>query len=354
LFLPSYLGGGFGHIRRCLSLAQALDEKGWQPAFALGGQHTSRVQAGGYPVFRLRRPFEPILDQGDGPAFTVFSDLGFQLLRDRLNSSSSIRAALAEQLAVLRRWKPGLLVSDSWLLADILGHLAGIPVVQVVRTATHPAVRQLIWWQEPPADLLAPDLLPLFNPMLMDLRVPPIEHAEDLLRGSLYLVPSIPELDPLPGDLPGTFYTGPLTHQKKANKSLPDWLEDSSSDRPIVYVTLGGGAGPVGGPEFYRLLFDALADLPIQVIASTGARLSPDDLVAAPPNFRIEAWVPGPELIKRSRLVVYPGGYGTTMELVESGVPGLVIPVPQRARIKRPETGSSRCWESPAAVWGPT
>ena len=326
LLLPSYLGGGYGHIGRCLALSEELKQRGWQTAFALGGHHAARLAKEGHRVYRLRRPFEPGPESTEGPAFTVFSDMNYQLVRDGLHNRRLISASLAEQLSVVSHFKPDLLVVDASPLARILAHLTGLPLAQIVRSANHPLAARLIWWQAPPEGLLSPDPRSVFNPLLEQLGMLAISGAVDLLQGDLYLVPSFPELDPLPQGLPHTHFVGPLTRRVVQEPEVPDLLENIDPDRPLVYVTLGGGAGPVGGPSFYRLLFEALAVAEIQVIASTGARVSPQDLPLPPANFRLTSWAPGLAVIARSSLVVYPGGYGTTMELVRAGVPGLVIP----------------------------
>jgi UDP:flavonoid glycosyltransferase YjiC (YdhE family) len=137
---------------------------------------------------------------------------------------------------------------------------------------------------------------------------------------------SLPELDPLPNGQPDTFFIGPLSRRRSAAFEPPAWLSDLDPKRPVIYLTLGGGADVVGSSDFFQVFFDALGETGLQVIVSTGARLSPRDLPAPPSNFRLEAWTPGPEVIAASNLVIYPGGYGTTMELIRAGVPGLVIP----------------------------
>jgi UDP:flavonoid glycosyltransferase YjiC (YdhE family) len=326
LLLPSYLGGGFGHIGRCLALANELRHRGWETAFALGGHHANRVFQSGQQVYNLRWPYKPRLEKEDGPAFTIFSDLNYQLVRDGLVDGSAILACVKEQLRIVRRFQPDILIADSAPLASILAYLAGLPLVQVVRSANHPLAPRLIWWRSLPDGLVSPDPRPVFNPLLEEWGLSLIERGEDLLKGDLYLVPSLPELDPLPLGLADTHYIGPLIRSAEELPPMPDWFAALNPDRPVIYVTLGGGAGPVGGRAFYSKLFEALGDSDQQVIASTGAKLSPGDLPAPPENIRIEAWVPGPAMIARSDLVIYPGGYGTTMELIQAGVPALVIP----------------------------
>jgi UDP:flavonoid glycosyltransferase YjiC (YdhE family) len=210
-------------------------------------------------------------------------------------------------------------------LGGMLAALEGLPLVQIVRTATHPTAPCLMWWEEPPKDLVSPDPKPVFNPILKGLGLPPIEKGEDLLQGDLYLLPSIPDLDPLP-EAEATFYTGPLARFIDQNDELTEWMSRFDSQKPLVYVTIGGGAGPVGGPRFYQMLFEAFGSEDVNVVASTGRRISPEDLPEPPANFRLESWVPGQAVIAKADLVVYPGGYGTTMEIVRAGKPGLVIP----------------------------
>jgi MGT family glycosyltransferase len=324
LMLPSYLGGGFGHIGRCLALAEELRKRGWEASFAMGDPHMGRVREAGFPIFQLHKPYEPKAGSKEGPAFTVFSEFSYQLVRDGLTSPGAVRDALAEQLKVVRQFEPDLLVSDAWPLAKMLAHLVGLPLVQIVRGATHPVSPRLMWWQEPPAALQPPDPRPVFNPLLRALGMQPIVRAEDLLTGDLYLVPAFPEMEPIEGDLENTHFIGPLIRARQSAAALPEWLDWGSE--LLVYITLGGGAGPVGGPEFYRKLFCALDGIPARVVASTGKRFSPSLLQQPPQNFRVEEWLPGPAVISRSDLVIYPGGYGTTMELVQAGVPGVVIP----------------------------
>ncbi len=333
LLLPSYLGGGFGHIGRCLALAAELSRRsppgekhGWQIAFALAGPHVEQVRRAGYRVYRLRRPYQPRPEVKEGPAFTIFSDMNYQLVRDGLHRRRIVRACVAEQLRVIRHFRPDVLVADTWPLAGILAYLTGLPLAQIIKSVVHPASPHLIWWQSPPAELVPPDLRPVFNPLLEAWGLPPITRAEDLLTGDLYLIPSLPELDPLPPDLPDTHYVGPLVRPGGDAEAAPDWLEAFDPTRPLAYVTIGGGAGPVGGRRFYEVLIEALGDTDLQVIASTSAKLAPDALPLPPPNIRLEPWVPGPAVIARSDLVVFHGGYGTTMEIVQAGVPGLVIP----------------------------
>lgn len=327
LFFPSYLGSGFGHVSRCLALAEELHNRGWRTHFALAGVHAERVRRAGHAVYEPRFPFRPQTEASEGLAFTVFSDMNFQLARDRFLSPRIVRASIREAQRWLKRVRPDVLVGDTWPLTSIVGRLAGLPVAQIVKSVVHPAAPRLIWWQEPPPGLVSPDPRPVFNPALRRYGLPEIRRAEDLLVGDLLLVPGIPELDPLPEDVDGrTHYVGALTMTNAAAAAPPPWFDALHPDRPLVYVTIGGGAGPVGGRRFFAAVGQALAGDGWQGVVSTSAKFSPSELPPPPPNVRLEAWVPGPAVIARADVVLFHGGYGTTMETVRYGTPGVVLP----------------------------
>jgi len=326
-FFPSYLGGGFGHIGRCLALAQELQQRGWETAFALAGPHVERVRQAGHTVYVPRKPYRPRPTNKEGPAYTVFSDMNYQLVRDGFRSPRLIRATVKESRRFVEKFRPDVLIGDTWPLTSVVGRLVGLPVVQIIKSVVHPAAPRLIWWQEPPPGLVSPDPRPVFNPVLQKWGLPPIERAEDLLTGDLLLVPSIPELDPLPPDVDErTHYVGALTINDPRLLDPPSWLAELDSAYPLVYVTIGGGAGPVGSRRFFAAVLTALMDERVQVIISTSARFSPSDLPTPPPHIRVERWVPGLAVIARSDVVVFHGGYGTTMETVRCGVPSVIIP----------------------------
>jgi len=158
----------------CLALAEELAHRGWEIAFALGGPHAGRVAAAGWTVFRplpsslpnrLRRWLRAAIGHfRPGPAYLFFSNLNFQVVRDGFHTPQAVRQEVEWELDVVNRFRPHVLIGDVWLLTSIVGRLAGLPVVQIVRAAAHPVCPQLIWWRAlPPPGSLAghrPDLQP--------------------------------------------------------------------------------------------------------------------------------------------------------------------------------------------------
>jgi len=335
LLFPSYRGSGFGHISRCLALAEELDRRGWEVAFVLGGPHVERVVAAGWTVFcppppslpaRFRKRLGAVIARlRPGPVYFFFSDLNFQAVRDGFHTPGAVQLEVEWELDIVNRFHPDVLVGDAWLLTSIVGRRAGLPVVQIIRSAAPPACPQLVWWRDVPSQVRSPDIAPVFNLALEQWGLPPIQRAEDLLDGDLLLVPSIPELDPLPPDVERTHYVGPLVRLTQDDERAPDWLAALPHDRPVVYVTVGGGSDAVRRLNLLPFWEATFAGTDWEVVISTGGRPAPRRWQRRG-NLRAFSWVPGAPMIARADAVLFHGGYGTMMETVQAGVPSVVLP----------------------------
>lgn len=335
LFFPSALGGGFGHISRCLALAQEAKLRGHNCAFVIDERKYEKRLRDDFKTFvpkthsqsslfssvkdRFARLKSPV-----GPLFTEFNGLDYQVVRDGLVSEQLIRKRLAQYLRVVRTFKPDVLIGDTNLLVWMLSKEVGVPVVQIVRYASHPKTANLIWWKSEPEGIIPPNSSALFNPLLMRMGLGPIKRAEDLLQGELFIVPSIAEIEPIPEDSE-TVHVGELTVSGR-NYEIPSWLREIDDRQPLVYVTIGGGAESVGTKSFFYTIAEAFAHKPIHVVVSTSGRFESPDVANPPSNVRFFEWVPGKLLISRADLVIFHGGYGTMMESLACGKPSITIP----------------------------
>ncbi|MCK4814991.1 hypothetical protein KA005_04400, partial [bacterium] len=258
------------------------------------------------------------------PIFTEISGLDFQVVRDGLVSEEIIQKRLKQYLKIVRKFKPDLLIGDTNLLVWILSKKANVPVVQIVRYASHPKTAKLIWWKNEPEGISPPNSSEIFNPLLMKMGLKPINRAEELLQGDLYIVPSIPEIEPIPED-ENTVHVGELTISRR-NNELPPWLQKIDGNQPLIYITIGGGAGLVGNRLFFSTIIEAFADKPLQVVVSTSSKFESQTHLNAPKNIRFFKWVTGKLLISKADLVIFHGGYGTMMESIACGKPTITIP----------------------------
>lgn len=335
LFFPSYVGGGFGHISRCLALGEEMTRRGWKTTFVLGGPHRDRLSAAGWSILsppprslpsRLWRRLRGVLRWlRPSPAYLFFSDINYQVVRDGFSSPHAVERRVEWELNVVNRLDPDVLIGDTWLLTSIVGQLANVPVVQIVRAGTHPRCGRLVWWRSPPSQVVSPQIGPVFNPALERWGLPAVKQASELLKGELYLVPSIPRLDPLPSRIERTHYVGPLVRLIDDHDALPEELSTLSVDRPVVYVTVGGGANAVRGLDLLSLWEAVFAEAGWEVVISTAGQPVPAHWCE---HSRLKAlpWIPGTAMIARADAVLFHGGYGTMMETVRAGVPSVVLP----------------------------
>jgi MGT family glycosyltransferase len=117
-------------------------------------------------------------------------------------------------------------------------------------------------------------------------------------------------------------FVGPsIPPQRDLTDGFPmDWLKP---DRPLIYVSLGTTYHQV--PEFYRACLQAFAEMPVQVVLSTGPG-GMKDLGPEPDNFLIRKSVPQVPLLRRASVFVTHGGMNSANEALYCGVPMVVIP----------------------------
>lgn len=181
-------------------------------------------------------------------------------------------------------------------------------------------------------------VLDRLNGCLSQLGLERIADWRDLCRAEIIVVPSIPEIDPLPEGVrdhypESTFvYTGPLLLQ--VGSPTPGWLREwiASSRRkgaPVVLVTLG----TTWGPTIYTVLADCLERTDFAVIM-----VIPDDHERRRleqrngPRFQAVGLTDLHDLAERVDLVVHHCGHGTLHTVLLAGKPSLTLPSGQYDR----------------------
>ena len=109
----------------------------------------------------------------------------------------------------------------------------------------------------------------------------------------------------------------------RVGEVVPAQLE-ALPDRPTVYVTLGTVNNAV--PAF-RVLFDGLADVECNVVATVGLDNDPAMLCPLPANAWVERYVSQALLLPHASVVVSHGGSGAILATLAHGLPTLLLPV---------------------------
>jgi UDP:flavonoid glycosyltransferase YjiC (YdhE family) len=163
--------------------------------------------------------------------------------------------------------------------------------------------------------MLAPDVLALASDAVSplwrsyDRTVPP---AAGMYRDRTVAIcpPSLEQHDPPAGEL--------LRLRPTPLPASPPRPEPT----PLVYVTFGT---LWANPELLSTVLRALADEPVQVVATSG-RLHPSDISNVPENAQVEQFVPQQELLPRCSVVVHHAGAGTMFGALAHGLPQVALP----------------------------
>lgn len=144
--------------------------------------------------------------------------------------------------------------------------------------------------------------------------------------------------------LPPTFYyAGPFLDPGGRRAVHFPW-ERVDSTRQLVFVSMGTLQN--GVERVFRLVAEACADLPVQLVISLGGGLSRARLGALSGSPIVVDYAPQLELLRKAALAVFHGGLNTALESLACGVPMVALPVTidqpgVGARIKRTHTGIS-------------
>jgi UDP:flavonoid glycosyltransferase YjiC (YdhE family) len=224
-------------------------------------------------------------------------------------------------------------VGDFRLSLAVSAELAGIPYITISNACWSPYTRQYYTVPELPLTALfgprvGQCLFSLGRPVGFALHCIPVHRLRrhyglrslgfDLRRVythadyTLYAdIPGLYDTKNLPAN---HRFIGPVIWSPAI--PLPDWWQELPSDRPFVYVTLGGS----GQTQLLPSVLEALGQLEVTALVSTaGAEMRGK----VPANVFWDSYLPGEEAVKLSSLVICNGGSPTTHQALSQGVPVL-------------------------------
>jgi UDP:flavonoid glycosyltransferase YjiC (YdhE family) len=138
---------------------------------------------------------------------------------------------------------------------------------------------------------------------------------------SLYLHPFPSAFGPVPTGLP----IFPMRSvEPPTTGDLPEWIGPLGRDRRCVYVTFGT---EVAARAPWPAIVAGLADLDVDVVATTGPMVDPAAIEAMGPNVRAARFVAQGLLLDRCSLVVSHAGAGTVLGSVSRGLPMVSLPI---------------------------
>ena len=128
----------------------------------------------------------------------------------------------------------------------------------------------------------------------------------------------------MPGYLPPPNQINIRPESYDGGGELPAWFDDLGG-RPVVYVTLGTAMN--GNIPLFRLIADALADQPYDVVIALGHGIPLDALGDVAQNIRVGGYLPQNRILERASVVVNHGGYNTVSAALGAGLPLFLLPM---------------------------
>ena len=343
-----------GHVHGQLAVAAGLRARGHEVAFYTGQAARKTVEEAGFPVHGMTAVDEAAVtdcvDAIEQPRQSGRNNLRALRQAFRVWLVESIPGQVSDLEPIIADWSPDVIVCDMsmWGPQLILSATTDIPVV-LSSTFLGPLIPGP---DAPPGGLGLPParnrlqrLFAVGVQKVTDLAATGLRRRVDELRAGyglapldlpvndftgtlpLYLVPSVAELDYSRRDLPDTVhYVGPCNWQPARDEATTGWLSTIPTQDVWVHVT--ESTLRTGDPFLLRAALEGLADLPMQVIATTGRHRTPESLglgdLAA--NIHLTAWVNHEELLPRCSAVVTTGGAATVTAALSAGVPLVVVP----------------------------
>jgi UDP:flavonoid glycosyltransferase YjiC (YdhE family) len=293
---------GGGNLPPSLGIARVLTERGHQVAFAGRPEMVPRVRTAGFRAIEFTDAYAQVERYPQGSFLT------------RMACYLTSPAVEAQVRAVVAAEAPDLVLIDAMFPAALAqAHGFAQPTAVFVHTFVF---RQLDMWRRMIATLDGmrqqagfsglPELDALWRPRdcivstsLASFDAPP-EAGWDMVR-----------------------HVGPVLEDERfAVPTVLPWPDRDPT--PLVLVSFSTGFEQRNVDKVQRAL-DALAELPVHVVATTGGIVAPNEL-AAPANAVVLNYAAHDPIMRRAALVVTHGGHGTAMRTLRHGVPMVVIP----------------------------
>ena len=306
------------HFGRMMTLARSLDPAQFHIVVASDPRYLSLEQP--FPF-----EFEPIWTI-PGEQFTQALAKG-----QAVYNTQTLSRYVEDDLQLLAKIKPDLVIGDFRLSLAVSSPLAGIPYAALVNAYWSPFAD--ITYPVPDLPFtkilgltLGQKLFNLVRPLAFALHARPLNTlrrrhglapiGNDLRKAYTWadytLSADIPELLPCKTLPANHHYLGPVLWSAKTD--LPSWWEQLPSDRPVVFISPGSS----GQTDSLSNMLDTLSQLDVSIIVATAGRI---DLAKQEDNVFVADYLPFDKAVQRASLVICNGGSLSTYQALLEGVP---------------------------------
>ena len=296
-----------GHVFPLLPLLYAARDAGHEVVVATGAELIPELGSRDFSTWTVGPSFEDAVADLQRASSDPAAAPGTELGRDAvfLFARPSVRRAL-ELIPRAAAWRPDIVISE---ITEFAGRETAL--VTGALPVTHGFGTHL-----PESAQFARIIL---DHLSTELGTPSRQHVFD---SGLYLDPCPPSLqsDGLTGM--NTWLIRPGIGDSQVGGELPQPLR-GLPERPIVYLTLGT---VFNDPGLARTVLDAIEDLPISILVTTGPGADPALLGPRPANVAAVEFIPQAQVLPYVSAVMSHAGSGTMLGALAAGVPQVCLP----------------------------
>jgi UDP:flavonoid glycosyltransferase YjiC (YdhE family) len=314
---------GGGNLPPGLGVAKALERRGHDVRFFGRPEMVGRAEATGVTASAFTRARTDLDRYSFHPLATVFG----------YTSSPAVAEELAEIVAA---GDPDLVVIDAMFAAALnVAPRFGRPTAVMLHTFCYRLIdawRANFAIQSETRQRAGFDALPSLDELW---------GGRDLLH-----VNTLAAFDGEPTvDWPHVVHGAPvLASERQAVPAALPW----AADDPVPVVLLSFSTVPEQrDPAMLQRALDALAALPVHVVATTGGVVDPAEL-SVPANAWVTAFADHDQLMERAAVVLGHGGHGTTTRALRHGLP--IVGIPAKGLDQAPNTRLVEEWGAGLAL----
>jgi MGT family glycosyltransferase len=293
---------GGGNLPPSLGVARALTQRGHEVAFAGRPEMVPRVKTAGFRAIEFTDAYAQVERYPQGTFLT------------RMSCYLTSPAVEAQVRSVVAAEAPEIILIDAMFPAALAqAPRFDAPTAVFVHTFVF---RQLDMWR---------GMIARLDGMRQQAGFGALPPLDALWRPRDRIVStSLAEFDaPRAPGWDSVRHVGPVLEDEKF--AIPTILPWSESDpTPLVLVSFSTGFEQRNVDKLQNAL-DALAELPVHIVATTGGVVAPNEL-AAPANAVVLNYAAHDPIMRRAALIITHGGHGTAMRALRHGVPMVVIP----------------------------
>ena len=296
-----------GHVFPLLPLMYAARNAGHEVMVATGAELIPELRTRGFSTWTVGPSFADAATELQQSTTDPDAAPGTELARDAvfLFARPSVRRA-PELIPRAASWGPDMVISEVLEFAgrEVALSLGALPVTHGFGTHVPESAR------------LARIIL---DHLSSQLGTPSRQHAFDT---GIYVDPCPPSLQAGGLSSMDTWLIRPGTGELPAGHELPQSILELP-DRPVVYLTLGT---VFNDPDLVRTVLDAIEDLPISIVVTTGPGADPALLGPRPSHVAVVEFVPQALVLPYASAVVSHTGSGTMLGALAAGVPQVCLP----------------------------